>query len=459
MKCKFCQAELEEENSICPVCGKDNALPAEESNPVEKAAKPVKKEKVKLSAGKLAVSIVVCVVLLAALVVGIMVVGKDSFSFGDNSTQVVEGTIPKDGNENDETCKGSYTASDNKVKKANQTVVATMDEHALTNGELQIYYWMQIYTFANNYSSYFGSFGLDMTLPLDQQVSPHGNTWQQQFLAMALNSWQQNRSMSDLAQKEGIALSEEKEAEMDELLSTMDQQATDGGFESVDEMLAHNFGPGCTAADYENYVRDYYLSSEYYDAKVADLNPTDEEIEAYFDENSAGYAEMGLEKTTKTVNVRHILIAPKKAEGSDEISESAWKACQSLAQGILDDWAEGEKTEASFAALANEHSTDGGSNTNGGLYENVCVGDMVEEFNDWCFDEVRKVGDTGLVKTKFGYHIMYFSGESFIWPDTAKSDLLYELEAEVVDEAIAQYTTEINYNEILLGFIDFSAEG
>ena len=32
----------------------------------------------------------------------------------------------------------------------------------------------------------------------------------------------------------------------------------------------------------------------------------------------------------------------------------------------------------------------------------------MKEFEDWCFDESRKTGDHGMVKTKFGYHIMYY---------------------------------------------------
>ena len=37
---------------------------------------------------------------------------------------------------------------------------------------------------------------------------------------------------------------------------------------------------------------------------------------------------------------------------------------------------------------------------------------MVQEFNDWVFDPERKTGDTGIVKTTYGYHIMYFVSNS-----------------------------------------------
>ena len=36
---------------------------------------------------------------------------------------------------------------------------------------------------------------------------------------------------------------------------------------------------------------------------------------------------------------------------------------------------------------------------------------MVSAFNNWCFDKNRKAGDTEIVLTEFGYHIIYFEGE------------------------------------------------
>ena len=65
-----------------------------------------------------------------------------------------------------------------------------------------------------------------------------------------------------------------------------------------------------------------------------------------------------------------------------------------------------------FSRVAYENSQDPGSNTNGGLYEDVYPGQMVAAFNDWCFDASRKSGDTGIVETNYGYHVIYFVGNS-----------------------------------------------
>ena len=92
------------------------------------------------------------------------------------------------------------------------------------------------------------------------------------------------------------------------------------------------------------------------------------------------------------------------------------------AEEILASW---DGTEDGFAALANEYSKDGGSNTNGGLYEDVLPGQMVTAFNDWCFDETRASGDTGIVQSDYGYHIMYYVGQGDLiaWQETVRDAL------------------------------------
>lgn len=110
------------------------------------------------------------------------------------------------------------------------------------------------------------------------------------------------------------------------------------------------------------------------------------------------------------INVRHILVSFEGDTNEDgTYTDEAKQAALASAEEILAEWESGDKTEESFATLAETHSTDTGSNTNGGLYENVYPGQMVTAFNDWCFDESRKVGDTGIVETSYGYHVMYFS--------------------------------------------------
>ena len=118
-------------------------------------------------------------------------------------------------------------------------------------------------------------------------------------------------------------------------------------------------------------------------------------------------------------NVRHILVpfqggTQDAATGATTYSDEEKAAAKTSAEDILKEFESGDKTEDSFAALAKEKSTDPGSKDNGGLYENVYPGQMVTAFNDWCFDETRAAGDTGIVETEYGYHVMYFVGDADI---------------------------------------------
>lgn len=144
---------------------------------------------------------------------------------------------------------------------------------------------------------------------------------------------------------------------------------------------------------------------------------------------------------TPYINVRHILIMTD-AQGETPTDEEKAKAKEE-AQQIFDSWKAGEATEESFAALANEKSEDPGSNTNGGLYKNVAPGKMVEEFNDWCFDASRKPGDTGLVETTYGCHIMYFSGPGEpAWKSAVIEALNNNAVTEFFDEVNKPYSAQ-----------------
>lgn len=109
----------------------------------------------------------------------------------------------------------------------------------------------------------------------------------------------------------------------------------------------------------------------------------------------------------KTVTARHILFSTIDQSTNNELSEEEIAKKKTEAEDVLKKFNEGDKSEDSFAALANEYTEDTDT-SNGGLYEHIYPGQMVTEFNDWCFNANRKPGDVEIVKTQFGYHIIYF---------------------------------------------------
>lgn len=124
------------------------------------------------------------------------------------------------------------------------------------------------------------------------------------------------------------------------------------------------------------------------------------------------------DNTFQLPNVRHILIpfegGTPDEQGMITYSEEEKLVASQQAQEILNLWNSGEKTEAGFAALAQEYSADSNSSAKGGLHELVTPDQMVVPLSDWCFDPQRKATDTGIIETEEGFHVMFYCGLSAV---------------------------------------------
>ncbi len=417
--------------------------------------------------GKVALAVAFVVVLAAALI-AVVVTGLKGGSGSVEATQetaaVTEATIPADGNPDDETAKGSYTAADADVIANRDTVVAWIGDHTLTNGQLQVAYWMEVQNFLSSYGSYAAYFGLDYTKPLDTQVctiAENSCTWQQFFLASALNSWKNYQSLAAEAEAAGYQMEDTYVDELASIPELMEQNALLYGMESGDALLQANVGAGASVEDYIHYMNLYYPGNLYFDQLCEENAPTDEEVEAYFTEHEEAYKESGLEREDKYVSVRHILIMPEGADGStirsETFDDAAWATSEEKAKEVLALFEAGDKSEDSFAQLAMEHSQDGNA-SDGGLYTDVYKGQMVEPFETWCFDESRKAGDSGIVKTDFGYHVMYFVSERPAWTDTVKSEMMSNRSGELLNSILDKYTMEADFAKISLAYVNMGGD-
>ena len=459
MKCKYCGSDLVEGKNFCPECGRDQTEVTEAPAEIS--------EGVKATPGKIAIAVAAVVVVLALLIAMLAGGMKDDLFAEDPTaapTEAVEtvppATVPADGNPDDVTCKGTYTVTDEEAVASANAVVATMGGKELTNAQLQVFYWEEVYAFLQEYGSYAPYIGLDYTQPLDVQtcgVAESSMTWQQYFLQCAINTWKGYQAMALEAENNAIEMDAETREYLDGLTKELQTQAVNQGFATEADMIKSFVGAGPSVADYSRFVELYHEGYAYFGHVYDNTNPTAEEVEAYFLENEASYAESGVTRDSGiTVDVRHILIMPEGgetgADGYPVYTEEAWAAAKVEAEKIYEEWKNGELTEDRFGQLAKEHSVDG-SAANGGLYTDVYVGQMVENFNNWCFDEARQPGDYDLIQTQFGYHIMYFSASREIWYATAEYDLISQTVSAIMPAALEKYPAEVEYGAIKLGLV------
>ena len=467
------------------------------------------------------------------------------------------------------------------------TTALTADGKKYSPAEVNYFYGNEYLNMVNTYGPYLSYFGLDTSMGLagldDQECSmTEGGTWRDYFRDLAKRDVQQNRALLKYAVENGISLTDEEVAEIDEQFAGMEETAKSYGYGSADKLYAMNYGSGVTMKIVRQAALDMALAQKAYNEKLGTLTYTDEELEDYYqglngdrdlfdfnlyfvtaetventvpgedgaedtvemvaDEQSraeakatadaivmaykdgwdtepaedaeasedaeaaetaaaatspaerfaaavesqteaqpsertgvsgssldAAYAEwmkaerqpgdievfpdaeedpsgytvvmyLGREDNHyPTASVRHILI---KAEADEEgnYTDEAKEAAKARAEEILAEFEAGDKTEESFAALAEQYSEDEGSNTNGGLYENIYKGQMVQEFNDFCFGG-HKSGDTAIVYGESGsyagYHVVYYVGDGGLYSDyIAKTDLQ--------SEAMSDWSTELN---------------
>jgi len=144
-----------------------------------------------------------------------------------------------------------------------------------------------------------------------------------------------------------------------------------------------------------------------------------------------------------TKDVAHILITAATAgyDSTDtEKKNAASELAKAEAQKVLDEFNKGEKTLDAFEALGKEHTED--SNV---IYRDVTEGEMVTAFNDWIFDSARKAGDTDIISTDYGWHIMYFIGDgNVVWKSNGISGVTSDKILNWYNEKVKTYNVVFN---------------
>ncbi len=398
-------------------------------------------------------------------------------------------TIPEDGDPNDVTCQGSYTVEDG---SAADTVVATVGEAELTNGLLQVFYWMEVerYRQAGNETA------PDFAKPLDTQVcgiDDSVGSWQQYFLKCALNAWHSSVALVNKGQEDGVPLEEAfqpiqrnydiymvdipamkelygyaktyepnelHQAYLDGIPAMLETLAADNGFGTVDALAQEIAGAGADAADLSAYADLYNRAYMYFTTLNYYITAEEEERDTWFTGHEAAYSQAGITRDSgRYVDIRHVLLIPEGAtvaeDGAVACGDEAWDTCEANAQAMLDKWLSGRDTsEPRFAELANQNSADKGSSINGGLYQRLHKGQLDESLDGWCFDEARQPGDTVVLRSDCGVHILYFSGSQEIWNAAAEEDLLNHKGAELVLSVRERYPMTVDYSAIKLAAAD-----
>ena len=436
--------------------------------------------------------------LCMALLLGLSGCGAKPEYYESETTAATEPTptTPADGDPGNVTCKGTYSVGDEEIAAAKDAVVASMDGANLTNGELQIYYWLEVaaHRMSTDPNQPDYSQSLDtQPCPIDSSV----NSWQQYFLQKALNAWHAQKALVLTAESEGVPVNDpeykpdlEKRAEymtgmpatkvlyqwsdsyrpnrlhqtyLDAIPDTLNTLAADSGFTDTDAMANAIAGAGAEGRNLISYTQTANHAYMYFTELGYYFEPTAEDIEAHYQAHQSEIPADG----EKTVDIRHILLIPENAEisanGTVTASEDDWARCLTSAKSIVDKWQKKVKStrysqftaasipDSRFSEFAKDYSQDAGSSANGGLYVHVTQGQLAPELDVWCFDDARQHGDYEIIRSAAGWHIVFWRSVNEAWYVASEDHLINSLYEEVVSGAMEKHPMTVDFSAIALG--------
>lgn len=248
--------------------------------------------------------------------------------------------------------------------------------------DLDYYY----YSTLSNYSSYASTYGLDLQKPLDEQEVYEGYTWDQMLKDNAVTSLSSIAMLAGEAEAAGYELSQDGRNNVEMSLMNIQAYAKLYGV-TEDYYLQTSYGKYMTVKDYQRILTEIQLASEYGQHMIDSMEYTDDDIQAFYEENSA-------ELDTIDYNCYLVSFATteKDADGNTvDLDEATIEAnrtkAKDQAQEILDALVAG--TPAKAAQLAEQYGATDDSNMSGISYSG---------FADWMSDRSHKAGSYGLVE-------------------------------------------------------------
>ncbi len=290
---------------------------------------------------------------------------------------------------------------------------------SMNNRTFGIYYQSAYQSFLSEYSD---SVPFDTSASLKKQYYnlEEGYTWEDYFVSQAYSSAALTERVVAAAGQIGFTLDDTALAELDANWEGLRQYAAANNM-TLNTYLQAMYGPSMNEETYYGYLYDTALAQAYTESIYYSAEFTQAEIEEYYQANKANYTDLTISQVPN-VDIRHILFLPADdSEEADAIAkanaEDALRQCHSSGD---------DHVEEIFLNLVPEYSQDSGSNGEGGLLENLAPGQLGGELDQWCFDPIlHQVGDTAVVSSQYGYHVVYFVGyrENYGWQDTVLADM------------------------------------
>lgn len=305
--------------------------------------------------------------------------------------------------------------------------VVVCGDFSLSNTEFGYYYWSEYFYLSGAYGDYLDGM-VDLSLPLDQQAYSEDQSWQDYLTEEALNVVRDTMSMVFRAEETGFSLPEEYQQSYETVCANFEAAAE--SYDSVDAYLQASYGKEAGWESFSRYLYNAHLAAAYSDALYEAVDPTDEEVSAYFARYAGEYQEAyGVTRDDGPVPEAVVLFFDTEQE----------------AQAVYEEFLENGGTEDVLSTLGSIYCGD--DRCTGLVYP----GQTGEETERWLYDASRRAGDCAVIPEADGSaSVAFYSGGSgqYYWQILAREDLCRESYQNEYRAICSSYTFLVNYDQI-----------
>ena len=267
--------------------------------------------------------------------------------------------------------------------------------------EFDYYYNNTVNNYLTSYSSILPYMGLDTSRDFADQPYTDDLTWKDMFDEMTVGQITQIHALLEDAEEKGFV--HDTTAEYEEGIASIEDAAKTAGA-SASDYYKSMFGKYASKSNVSPFMKDSLFASAYYSSMLEENKPSEEEVEAYYQENKENYDK---------VDYRSFVFRSDLAEdASEEDIEKAMKELKEKADAFVSAREDGTEFKelciqnASEEEKANYESED----SDASLSEGYNYSSVPYAISEWLYDDARAEGDLAAVEDETGhqYYVVEF---------------------------------------------------
>lgn len=291
--------------------------------------------------------------------------------------------------------------------------------------------------------------GIDPNSDLTNQMYSDTMTWGDFFQEMAVESIARNRALISQAKAENFSYDVSGDYEKYE--TALEEAASEAG-RNRKTYLTELYGPYATSSRIKPVMEDSLYASAYYDELAERNTPSQEEIQAHYDDNKDDYD--SVDYYVMTINAE---LPTEPTELADPVEETEGEGTE---EGTDDGSGEAayEPSEAEIEAAMKEAKKEADRaektlRTDGELRENMTKSSVTSILQDWLFDAERKSGDVTTIEDTSNNRYYVVGFEDRYLDETLSVDLHMIMTdqgngQDILDEWAGGAATEESFAEI-----------